>query len=230
MNILRSMFFASLILLALLPQANAANAQGCSNPASGRASWVQLLSRALKLHDSTHAARMTEVASEIINGQVGKLKADISAGLNPNTSLKLSKFSNLGMSLLDLAVAACQSRIVHLLVESGASVNGTGAGSPPLNIAAAKGETWVTEFLIQHGAAINRIGVNGLTALDGAVRQRQLDTVKVLLAHGANPNHAVGGGARILDIVSHSSKPVDQAIAKELRKYGAVGTLPPAPK
>lgn len=227
MNILRSMFFASLILFALLPQANAANAQGCSNPASGRASWVQFLSRGLQVHDAANAKRMTDVASDIINGQVGKLKSDISAGLNPNASFRLSKFSNLDMSLLGLAISACQDRIVQLLVESGASVNGI---DPPLNDAAAKGETSVTEFLIQHGATINQIGVNGHTALEDAVRQRQLDTVKVLLAHGANPNHTVGDGARILDIVSHSSKPVDRAIAKELRKYGAVGTLPPAPK
>jgi ankyrin repeat protein len=135
-----------------------------------------------------------------------------------------------GRSITEVDHKAGNFHQIRWPCSSGASVNGTGAGSPPLNIAAAKGETSVTEFLIQHGAAINRIGVNGLTALDGAVRQRQLDTVKVLLAHGANPNHAVGGGARILDIVSHSSKPVDQAIAKELRKYGAVGTLPPAPK
>jgi len=228
MTILRSLLFGSL-LFALLPQANAGNAKECTFPASARASWVRSLSRGLQLHDAKKAVPMTKIASEIIYGDANELKSRIAAGLNPNTSLKLSSHSNLDLSLLGLAVAACQDGIVHVLVSAGASVNASDGASQPLNIAAAKDDINILTFLLEHGANANEVDPMNQTALQAAVRQRHLSAVKVLLAHGSNPNLSAGGGGTILDIVSHSSNPVDQAIAKELRKYGASSTLTSVP-
>ena len=199
-------------------------------PASARASWVRFMSRGLNIHDVKNAATMTKVASEIIYGDVNELKSRIAAGLNPNTSLKLFSHSDLDHSLLDLAVSACQSDIVHLLVAAGASVNASNGSPQPLNIAAQKGDIDILTFLLEHGANINEANSLNQTALQTAVRMRHLSAVKVLLAHGSNPNLPAGGGGTILDLVSHSSNSVDQAIAKELRKYGAASTLPAVPK
>ena len=187
MNILRSLLFGS-FLFAILPQPNAGHGQDCNFPASARASWVRFLSRGLQMHDAKNAARMTKVASEIIYGEVNRLKSRIATGLSPNTPLKVSSYSNLDLSLLSLAVAACQDSIVHVLVGAGASVNASPGGSPPLTVAAANGDTHILRFLLEHGANTAQVGVMGHTALQDAVRQRHLSAVKLLLAHGSDPN------------------------------------------
>jgi uncharacterized protein len=102
-------------------------------------------------------------------------------------------------------------------------VNGTEYSSP-LVTAARNGATSLAALLIQHGASVDKIDENGHTALEDAVRLRRLSTVQLLLSHGSDPNRMVGGGT-ILDLVAHSSAPTDQAIARELRAYGAGAAL-----
>jgi ankyrin repeat protein len=122
------------------------------------------------------------------------------------------------LSLLTLAVAACQETVAQQLVASGASANGSGA---PLVTAAAKGEVSLAQFLLQAGAKIDQIDEDGHTALETAVRQHELGTVTLLLEKGADPNRVIGGNATVLDIAKSSSDPTDQAIAKALREFGA---------
>lgn len=165
---------------------------------------------------------MSKVASEIVNGRVDALKANIDIGLSPNTLLKLDAEPIAYMSLLTLAVAACQESVVDELIGSGAAVNEEAGVFTPLGIAAAKGDVSLVKLLIQHGAKVDKVDGNGHTALEDAVRQHQLGAVRVLLANGSNPDREVGGGGFILDFVAHSSDPTDQAIAKELRAYGAI--------
>ena len=184
-------------------------------------SWKALWARQLRVLDPKHAVHLSKVAAEIIDGQGDALKADINAGLSPNASLK-----NAGgeMSLLELAVAACQDQIARDLVTLGASADGD-ATSTPLVVASAKGQGALAEFLIQHGAAVEKIDSNGHTALEDAVRQHQLSSVQVLVKHGGNPNRPLAGNATILDLVSHSPDPADQAITKELTAHGAASGL-----
>ncbi len=166
---------------------------------------------------------MSKVASEIINGDVDALKSDVDSGLDSNAVLKLGEKSVSDMSLLTLAAADCQRGIAEQLIAAGASVNGTEYSSP-LVTAARNGATSLAALLIQHGASVDKIDENGHTALEDAVRLRRLSTVQLLLSHGSDPNRMVGGGT-ILDLVAHSSVPTDQAVARELRAYGAGAAL-----
>ena len=163
MNALRTMVCAGVTTALLCPVVVAADAGACNYTAADRANWATSLARELRNHDPDHGAQMSKVASEIVNGQVDLLKIDISAGLNPNGVLKLTVKPVGHMSLLTLAVAACQETMARQLVASGASVDGAGA-SPPLVTAAAKGEASLAQFLIQHGATVDKVDENGHTA------------------------------------------------------------------
>jgi ankyrin repeat protein len=221
MNVLRFAIWTAIGSLLLWSFEAVASEDDCVvHTAAQRASWVAGLERRLRNHDPAHAAQMSKVASEIINGQVDAVKIDIDSGLNPNAVLKMVG----DMPLLTLAAVACQRDVAEQLIAAGASVNGIG-DSTPLAAAAGSGATSVAALLIQHGARVDKIDQDGQTALEGAVRLRRLSTVQLLLSHGSDPNRMVGGGGTILDLVAHSSAPIDQAIARELRAHGAGAAL-----
>jgi ankyrin repeat protein len=198
--------------------ASASSAGACHYTPAMLQSWKDGWARQLPINDPKHAEQLTRVTSEIIDGQLDALRLDITNGLSPNANVRGAGGDT---SLLELAVAACQDKIARQLVLSGASANGDDS-STPLVVAAAKGEGDLAEFLIQYGATVDKIDFNGHTALEDAVRQRQLTAVKVLLAHGANVNRLIGGNATILDLVARSADPDGLAIANELRSHGAV--------
>lgn len=189
-------------------------------------SWKDLWARQLLIDDLKRAERLTRVTSEIIDGRLDALRIDITNGVSPNANVRGAGGD---MSLLALAVAACQDEIARQLVLSGASANGDGS-STPLVVAAGKGEGDLAEFLIQHGASVDKIDLQGHTALEEAVRQHFLSAAQVLLAHGANVNRRLGGDGTILDLVAYSADPDDLAIANELRSHGAVSGLAAAAK
>jgi hypothetical protein len=227
MNDIRIFALATLVVASLLPTGCFAGTLACSYSSADRATWIALLSRQLRNNDPAHATQMSKVATEIIDGQVDELKLDIASGLSPNAVFKLGATPVNHMPLLTLASAACQVSAVQQLVSAGASVNGPEAGATPLVVAAAKGAVPIMQYLIQHGATIDKTDENGHTALEDAVRQRQLSAVQVLLSYGGNPNRQLGGGGTILDLVNRSADPTDQLIASELRKHGAGGALAP---
>jgi uncharacterized protein len=75
-----------------------------------------------------------------------------------------------------------------LLLAAGAGINDTlPDGMTALTLATRSGQSAVAKFLIEKGADVNPAGV-GFTALHAAVLMGDLDVVKALLAHGANPN------------------------------------------
>ena len=223
MNVLRFAIWAAIGSLLLWSFEAVASEDYCSPTAAQRASSVAAVARRLHNHDPLHAAKMSKVASEIINGDVDALKSDVDSGLDSNAVLKLGEKSVSDMSLLTLAAAACQRDVAKQLIAAGASVNGIG-DSVPLVAAGGSGATSITELLLHHGASVDKVDWSGHTALEDAVRQRHLDTVQLLLSHGSDPNRMVGGGT-ILDLVAHSSAPIDQAIARELRAHGAGAAL-----
>ena len=198
-----------------------ADAGACHYTPEGLQSWKDLWARQLRVLDPSHAAQLTKATAEIIDGQKDALKSDIASGLSPNATLKGPGGD---MSLLELAVAACQAEVARELVLLGASADGD-SSSTPLVVAAAKGEADLAEFLIQHGASVERVDVNGHTALEDAVRQHQLGTVRTLLQHGGNANHTLARHATLLDLVANSPDGTDQAIVGELRAHGAVSGL-----
>jgi ankyrin repeat protein len=224
MNVLRIAIWAAIGSLLLWSFEAVASEDDCVvHTAAQRASWVAGLERRLHNHDPLHAAQMSKVASEIINGDVDALKSDVDSGLDSNAVLKLGEKSVSDMSLLTLAAAACQRDVAKQLIAAGASVNGIG-DSVPLVAAGGSGATSITELLLHHGASVDKVDWSGHTALEDAVRLHRPSTVHLLLSHGSDPNRMVGGGT-ILDLVAHSSAPIDQAIARELRAHGAGAAL-----
>lgn len=84
-----------------------------------------------------------------------------------------------------------------LLLAAGANVNdATGEGNSALVVAALAGHGSVAAVLLDAGADPNAAG-GGYTALHAAVLRSDLQTVKALLARGANPNATLTKGSRV---------------------------------
>lgn len=81
--------------------------------------------------------------------------------------------------------------IVEWLVGRGADVNAANTYGTPLYQHAGWGNYDICKFLIEHGADVNIAAHAGHTALFSAVHRVRgnCDTVRLLLAHGANPCH-----------------------------------------
>ena len=77
---------------------------------------------------------------------------------------------------------------VQMVVRDGADVNCTdGDGSSPLNLAVSHGASVaLIQFLISRGAHVNFVGSSG-SALQIAANQDNVEVVRCLLAHGADP-------------------------------------------
>ena len=75
-----------------------------------------------------------------------------------------------------------------LLLAAGARINDPlPDGMTPLTLAARSGQSAAAKFLIEKGADVNAAAV-GFTALHAAVLMGDLEVVKSLVSHGANPN------------------------------------------
>ncbi|HYL39185.1 MAG TPA: photosynthetic reaction center cytochrome c subunit family protein [Bryobacteraceae bacterium] len=84
-----------------------------------------------------------------------------------------------------------------MLVASGANVNDTAPdGNSALVVAAYSGSGRVAQFLLDKDAGPNAAG-GGYTALHAAVLRGDLELVKALLAHAANPNARITKGTPI---------------------------------
>ena len=77
---------------------------------------------------------------------------------------------------------------LQMVVRDGADVNCTdGDGNSPLNLAVSNGaSTALIQFLISRGAHVNYVGAAG-SALQIAAIQDNVEAVRCLLAHGADP-------------------------------------------
>jgi ankyrin repeat protein len=227
MSLLRVVSWTAIVSLLFWSCDAVASVNDCAvRTAPQRASWVAWLDRHLEHYDSAHAAQLTKAAGVIINGDADALRSDLDSGLDPNAVLKLGPNDASDMALLTLAAAACQRSVAAQLLARGAFPNGV-RGSAPLVAAAGSGATSVAELLIHYGASVDKVDANGHTALEDAVRQRHLGAVRFLLANGADPNRVVSGGrGTIIDLVAHSSVPIDQAIARAMRARGAGAALP----
>jgi len=109
--------------------------------------------------------------------------ADLDAATNEGGCFEVS-------TPLDTAVWGKHKNIAAMLLKAGASVEGTGhVFHWPLQIAAEMGQTDLMRLMIEHGATINRSGVDGFTALHHAILERQVESVRLLLSSGADPNY-----------------------------------------
>jgi ankyrin repeat protein len=93
-------------------------------------------------------------------------------------------------------------------------------GFYPLGLAAFFGHREIAEFLLDHGADVSLAARNAqhVTALHGAVARRDVEIVRMLLKHGADPNvRQESGFVPLHDAAANGEK----AIAGLLVEYGA---------
>ena len=118
--------------------------------------------------------------------------ADVNAAGNPQVS----------QTPLHLAAAGGYREAVALLLEHGANPNVTAHisrnGATPLMTAAAQGNSESVSLLLKHKADPNLTDQNGDIALLFAIRNPSPDTVRALLAGGANPDAQTARGFPML--------------------------------
>lgn len=109
----------------------------------------------------------------------------------PSTSYKMKRDST-GRSLLQRACKKGDLEAVKNLIARGADANESDFGGfTCLHEAALAGNTKIVEFLIKKGADVNKQALeagDSETPLMDASENKHVETVKVLLAHGADPN------------------------------------------
>jgi ankyrin repeat protein len=168
------------------------------------------------------AERHSEVTEELV-----RHKADVNArSKNGSTALMFA--------------AQGDADSARILLAAGAHPNDAMPdwGGTPLIIASSMGRTNVMAVLLDHGADPNIVDLNGFTALHAAVRDSDYGadrasrttaaaSVKVLLAHGANPNiriHQEKQSVRTVNEISlEGATPL--ALAAEVNSLDAIKAL-----
>jgi uncharacterized protein len=102
-----------------------------------------------------------------------------------------------GSTAILFAARSGNAESARLLIAAGADVNDTlPDGASALVVAAHSGNSGVAKMLLETGADANAAAV-GYTALHAAVLRSDLDLVKALLAHNANPNAQMTKGTPV---------------------------------
>jgi len=113
--------------------------------------------------------------------------------------------------------------VAKFLLRKGADINNHCEGFTALTLAAQFGHTEICRILIARGAPINlinnEVGWPGYAPLHFAIIGGHLDTVKLLLDHGAKVNWKDKDGNTPLTI---AEKRGEQSIADLIKKYGGV--------
>ncbi len=107
---------------------------------------------------------------------------------------------------------------VQRYIRAGGDVNARNAEGLPLLIRAIRSE-WpkIAELLVAHGADVSATDPDGRAPLVHAFAIHSIDSMRLLLAAGANPNTRTAAGKRILDILG----PLDKRAAELLKAHGA---------
>jgi ankyrin repeat protein len=139
------------------------------------------------------AAGNTLLMQAAMYGTADSMKWLIRQGANVNATNKAGATA--------LMRAAGDHDKIKLLVKSGANVNARSAllNSPLLVAARPHGSSKSVELLLKAGAEVNATNVFGATALMAAAASGDLDTVKVLVRHGADLNaHSRGSEPTVI--------------------------------
>ena len=133
---------------------------------------------------------VTPLLAACTNGNAAIIEKLLQASADPNT------MSPEGETALMTAARTGKAEPVKLLVAHGAKVDAREPlrGQTAVMWAAAENHADVVKTLIETGADVNARSKGGFTALLFAVRAGSLDAVRVLLAHGANPDDVIQAG------------------------------------
>ena len=166
-------------------------------------------------------------------GDVGIVQALLAAGADPEQRCD-SRFSNVdewGPGALGTAVQRGRFEVAELLLRSGARPKGDGwpdgrhgrVEGGLLERAAADGPVTFVAMLLAAGLEPDRPSTRDGedTALGQAANHGREDTVRLLLAHGADPNRVSGGASPLM----HAAVMAQETVADLLLAAGARATV-----
>jgi cytochrome c len=87
---------------------------------------------------------------------------------------------------------------ISAALDTGANINESDGTATPLYYAVMVAQLAAAKLLIERGADVNTVSTLGDTPLGPAVGRRNIEFIRLLLEHGANPNSAMGGSQNIL--------------------------------
>lgn len=151
---------------------------------------VDQLIRAGANVNATNRYNITPLALACINGSAAVVEKLLQAGADLNAAPN-------GEPPLMLAARTGDFETVKLLLTHGAAVNAkeTERGQTALMWAVAEANPTVAKLLIENGADVHARSTSGFTPLMFGVRKGDLESVRTLLAAGANPNEEVPDGS-----------------------------------
>ncbi len=111
--------------------------------------------------------------------------------------------------------------LIQAMLTHGANVHARYGEMTALQDAADAGRWHTVELLLQHGADATCQGELGTTPLRTAISKDSISAVRLLLAHGANPNVQDGEGKAALHYTLFMFMPNAKNVIVELMGYGA---------
>jgi cytochrome c len=81
---------------------------------------------------------------------------------------------------------------ISAALDAGANINESDGAATPLYYAVQGAQLGAAKLLIERGADVNTVSIFSDTPLGPAVERRNIELIRLLLDHGANPNSAVG--------------------------------------
>ena len=121
----------------------------------------------------------------ISNPEIVEMLINAGANVNQANIYGMTPLHCILQHNIDASQDECR-KTIQLLISAGADVNRvTKSGSTPLHYTSMYGFAEIAEMLISTGANVNQQDKNGFTPLDYAFKNRQEETIAVLIRHGA---------------------------------------------